>query len=221
MDEIGQYFNDLLDKEESIRYKAAKYFSWMARKEYNNSSKNIFENIITYEKLYPLLHDNNIKIICEIIAALGCANERYRKDEKLETELIKLFNSSDKDILYMASVWTRSINRDEKYKHVINLLEQSKSRKTIKALCEHFVKNIEYDMKNKLKNILLKKLDAIKNNDTKKIIIRELIGTIYGEKRIKYASIHSNDFIENIKEKMEIYFNETEKEKIMKIINIK
>jgi hypothetical protein len=57
IDETEKYFNDLLNKNDEIRLEASRYFSWLARKEYNNYSKNIFENINTYEKLYPLLYD--------------------------------------------------------------------------------------------------------------------------------------------------------------------
>jgi hypothetical protein len=82
MEKTEKYFNDLLNNDAEIRIKAAGYFSWLARDEYNLYSKKVFENATTYEKLLPLLNDKEPKVVCGIIQALGCAYERYRKDKK-------------------------------------------------------------------------------------------------------------------------------------------
>jgi hypothetical protein len=163
MDEAEKYFNDLLNKDNETRIKAANYFSWLARKEYNIYSKKIFENTNCYTKLFSSLNDESEKVVCAIIQALGCAYGRYRKDRKIETELIRLFNSKNSEIKYMVSIWTQHIENNEKYNYIFDLLEKAKSKKLISALCGHFGLNTENDIKNNVQKILLNKLEIITN----------------------------------------------------------
>ena len=164
-------FNDLLNNDENIRLKAAKYFSWLARNEYSNSRKEVFDDKETYEKLYPLLNDENKKVVCEIVMALGCGYRRYNAEPKIVDELLKLYDSKDKNILYYTIIWTVGLENEEMYNKIFALLEKEKSKKMIQDLFEHFsVRNTDENIRNRLQKILLEKIKTIKNNDVIKII---------------------------------------------------
>jgi hypothetical protein len=164
------YFNDLLSNDTNIRLKAAKYFSWLARNEYSIFRKEVFNKTNIYEKLYPLLRDEYPKIVCEIIAALGCGHVRYKKDKRIEKELLNLYNSKNKDILYMAIVWTAHIKDNKKYDFILSLLGKTKSQKMIKELSSHFGEGVEIEINNKAIKIFLERMKTIKNEKTKKVI---------------------------------------------------
>jgi hypothetical protein len=171
-------FNDLLSDDVNVRLKAAQYFSWLARNEDSDYRREIFEMEGTYEKLYPLLEDENKKIVCEIIAALGCGYLRYNQDPRIVDELLALYDSTDKDVLYMAVVWTAYIKTDKKYPPLTMLLEKAKSKKLIGAICEHFNDSSDDKRNDLIQETLLKKLGEIKNTYSIKIIINTILNTI-------------------------------------------
>ena len=217
-------FKNLLNDDVKIRLEAAKYFSWLARNEFSFYRKEIFDNPKTYEKLLPLLNDNEPKIVCQIIHALGCAYERYRKDKKIETEFIKLFHSKNNEIINTVSIWARDIENNEKYKYVINLFKKAKSKKLISALCNYFDYNTENNMKNEVQNILLNKLETIKNEYSIKVIMGTLIRIRNKEninKLRECIEIQSEDFKEMVKWQIKINVPESEKKKVEKDLNIK
>jgi acetone carboxylase gamma subunit len=223
IDETEKCFNDLSEKNDEIRLEAAKYFSWLARKEFNLFSKKIFEDINSYKRLYPILNDENPEIVCYIISALGAAYTRYREEQKIENELIKLFNSTNKKIILYTSIWTQLFENDEKYNYVINLLEKAKSKELIKALCGHFGINTNDNMKNKVQKILLQKLETIKNEYSIRVIIGVLLG-IRNNDNIKtfkkYIEPKDNSFKEMVKWGIKIYIPEREMGKVLKELNI-
>jgi hypothetical protein len=224
MDEVEKYFNDLLNSDNGTRIKAANYFSWLARKEYNLYSKNVFENKNCYNKLFPSLNDESEKVVCAIIQTLGCAYERYKKDQKIETELMKLFNSKNNEIKYTVSIWTKHLDNSIKYNYVFDLLEKAKSQKLISALCGHFGIKTENDIKNKAQKILLNKLETITNEHSIRIIISTIIG-IRNEENIlvlkKYLEGKDKNFKNIVKGRIEIHLSDQEKTKLLKELNIK
>jgi hypothetical protein len=218
-------FNNLLNDDENIKLKAAKYFSWLARNEYSIYRKEIFDDKLTYQRLFPFLHDKNPKIVCEIISALGCAYDRYNSDKKIVNELRKLYDTKDKNILYYTIIWTRGMENEEIYNKIFVLMEKAKSKKIIEALCTHFRKNdTEEIIKNKVQKILIKKLETVKNTDSIKIIIRTIVETITDENviNLKYYLKDQTEEIKNIvNEKIRIYISKDEQIKILKKLNIK
>ena len=218
------YFENLLNNDTRVRIKSAEYFSWLARKEYNTYSKNIFENINTYDKLLPLLNDDEPKVVCGIIQALGCSYERYRKDKRIEKELLKLFNSKNNDIIYNVCVWSSDIENNAKYNHIINLLEKTKSQKLLSVLCRYFNFNTENNMKNRVQDILLNKLETVKNEYSMKIIIGTLV-RIRNEENMdklrKYIEKQPNACKEMIKYQIKINVRAIEKDKVENDLNIK
>ncbi|MDR2106565.1 MAG: hypothetical protein LBP24_04075 [Coriobacteriales bacterium] len=200
-------FDDLLSNDATVRLKAAEYFSWLARDEGSDCRGEIFEREGTYEKLYPLLKDENKKIACAIIAALGCGYLRYNQDPRVVDELVALYDSTDKDILYMAVRWTAYMDTAKEYAKLSALLEKAKSQKLIEAICEHFNDSPDDKANNLIQEALLKKLGEVKNAYSIKTIVGTILNTINDKNMINLKT-----FVQKQPEEMRIRIIETVKD---------
>lgn len=203
-----EQFDNLYSKDEGLRVNSAKHFSKLARDEGSVFRGMFFRYPKTFELLFPALKDENQKVVIDIIITLGCAYNRYFKDLRVERELYKFYNHTNKEVLISVIIWTSGINKEEKFDYIFPLLETKQTAKVIEALCEHFGPNNDETIKRKALPILIDCLERKLPQSTKYKVAT------------KIAHILEEDHIELFKDKLNLNSNKELKEVFREVINL-
>lgn len=130
-------FANLKDEDLNIRIKASKYFRNKALQETSGFRAMLFQRPDTFEKLFNALKkEKDIKVIVNLIIALGGAYDRYFEHFRVYENLSPFFNHASSEVKYYTIIWTRRIENKEKLKTLKSMLLQKQSKKIQKILME-------------------------------------------------------------------------------------